>query len=101
MAPELRKTVTLSDGRIATVRRSKGGDLIHAQEIGGSNRIKFTCALLARITEIDGRPVVFEDVKELYASDIDRLSTEASGDFLSSTEKPSPASSNGDSPSPS
>lgn len=99
MAAELRKTVTLSDGRIASVRRAKNRDLIRAaDQIGESkNRYKFMCAMLAQIIELDGHPVVFEDVLDLYASDSDRLSEAAGSDFLSSTAAPSPSSSNGDS----
>ncbi len=81
------KTVTLSDGRVATVRRPKMRDMIRAQDaIAGEpheNRFKFTCALLAQVVMLEGRPCVMEDIQELFASDCDRLAKAAGGDFLS------------------
>lgn len=93
------KQVTLSDGKVATIRRPKGRDLIRAHDAAGdgANRFKFTCAMLAQIVTLDGRACVFEDVQELYASDIDRLAGEASGDFLSSGAPSSSSSSSTDS----
>ena len=95
-APDQSKSVTLSDGTIAIIRRPRGRDLIRAQEVAGKdNKFKFTCALLGQITQLNGEPCVMEDIEELWASDIDRLSQEAAGDFLSSTGPSSPSSSNG------
>ncbi len=95
--PDQVKTVTLSDGTIATVRKPRGRDLIRAQEVAGSdNKFKFTCAMLAQVTQLNGDPCVMEDIMELWAADIDLLSREAAGDFLSSTAPSSPSSSNGD-----
>ena len=95
MANEPIKAVTLSDGRIAKLRRPRGKDLIVAQNAApGDNKIKYTCALLAQIMTVDDHVVVLEDVQEMYASDIDMLATEAaSRDFLSSSEPTSPPSS--------
>jgi hypothetical protein len=92
------KTVTLSDGKVVTIRRPKGRDLIKAKEIAGEdNKIKFGYALLAQVILIDGEPVVMEDVAGLWADDLDLLSREAQEGFLSSTTKSSPSSSSGDS----
>jgi hypothetical protein len=80
------KTITLSDGIVATIRRPRGRDLVHAQEVAGAdNKFKFTCAMLAQVTRFGGEPCVMEDIMELWASDIDLLSKEAAGDFLSSS----------------
>jgi hypothetical protein len=96
-APDQSKTVTLSDGTIATVRKPRGRDLVRAQDAaGGENKFKFTCAMLAQVTELNGEPCVMEDIMELWAADIDLLSREAAGDFLSSSAPSSPSSSSGD-----
>ena len=41
----------------------------------------------------NGEPCVMEDIMEMFAADIDLLSHEAAGDFLSSSEESSPSSS--------
>ena len=95
-APDQVKTVLLSDGSSATIRRARGRDLIRAQEIAdGDNKFKFTCAMLSQLVQLNGEPCVMEDVAELWASDLDLLSREASADFLSSSEPSLPSSSNG------
>jgi hypothetical protein len=94
--PDQTKTITLSDGTPATVRKPRGRDLIRAQDIaGGDNKFKFTCAMLAQVTFLNGEPCVMEDIMELWAADIDLLSRETAGDFLSSSAPSSPSSSNG------
>jgi hypothetical protein len=94
--PDQVKTITLSDGTVATIRRARGRDLIRAQDIAaGDNKFKFTCAMLAQVTQLNGEPCVMEDIAELWASDLDLLSREAAGDFLSSSAPSSPVSSNG------
>jgi hypothetical protein len=96
VSPDQTKTVTLSDGTVATVRRPRGRDLIRAQDAaGGENKFKFTCAMLAQVTQLNGEPCVMEDIMELWAEDIDLLSRETAGDFLSSSAPSSPSSSNG------
>jgi hypothetical protein len=82
--PDQTKTVTLSDGTLATVRKPRGRDLVRAQDFAGSdNKFKFTCAMLAQVTQLNGEPCVMEDIMELWAADIDLLSRETAGDFLS------------------
>ena len=61
----------------------------------GENKFKFTCAMLAQVTELNGQPCVMEDIIELWAADIDLLSRETAGDFLSSSAPSWPSSSNG------
>ena len=97
IVPDQLKTITLSDGTIAVIRKPRGRDLIRAQDVAGSdNKFKFTCAMLAQVTQLNGEPCVIEDIMELWAADIDLLSRETAGDFLSSNAPSSPSSSNGD-----
>ena len=99
--PDQVKTVTLSDGTVATIRRPRGRDLVRAQEVAGTdNKFKFTCAMLAQVTQLSSEACVMEDIMELWASDLDLLSREAAADFLSSTASSSPSSSNGASNTP-
>jgi hypothetical protein len=99
--PDQVKTVTLSDGTFATIRRPRGRDLVRAQEAAGTdNRFKFTCAMLAQVTQLGNEPCVMEDIMELWASDIDLLSREAAADFLSSSAPSSPSLSSGASATP-
>ncbi len=94
MAESFTKEIVLSDGRIAKMRRPTAADLIKAQDgVGPSeNKFKYICCLLAEIVTIDGKQQVFEDIKALWATDVDRLSKEANGlDFLSSSARTSPA----------
>ena|SRR5260370_24345807 len=94
--PDQVKTVTLSDGTVATIRRPRGRDLVRAQEVAGTdNKFKFTCAMLAQVTQLSSEACVMEDIMELWASDIDLLSRETAADFLSSSAPSSPSSSNG------
>jgi hypothetical protein len=99
--PDQVKTITLSDGTVATIRRPRGRDLVRAQEVAGTdNKFKFTCAMLAHVTQLSGEPCVMEDIMELWASDIDLLSREAAADFLSSSAPSLPSSSSGASNTP-
>jgi hypothetical protein len=90
-APDQAKTIKLSDGTVATIRRPHGRDLEVARS---ENKFKFTCAM--QVTQLNGEPCVMEDIMELWVADIDLLSREAAGDFLSSTAPSSPSSSSGD-----
>jgi hypothetical protein len=95
-APDQVKTVTLSDGTVATVRRARGRDLVRAQDVAGDdNKFKFTCAMLAQVTMLNSEPCVMEDIMDMWADDINRLANEAAADFLSSNAPSLPSSSNG------
>ncbi|MBV8056738.1 MAG: hypothetical protein JOZ29_14985 [Deltaproteobacteria bacterium] len=90
--PDQVKTITLSDGTIATLRRPRGRDLVRAQAVAGTdNKFQFTCAMLAQVAQLAGEPCVMEDIMELWASDIDLLSKAAADDFLSSSAPSSPS----------
>ena len=61
-APDQVKTVLLSDGSSATIRRARGRDLIRAQEIAdGDNKFKFTCAMLSQLVQLNGPRVAVND----------------------------------------
>lgn len=67
------KTVTLpSSGRIATVRKGKGKDMrIAARHTNpAQDPIGYAMALAAQLTEIDGKPVVPEDLDEMDMDDV-------------------------------
>jgi len=104
--PEQTKTLTLSDGTVAVIRRPRGRDLARAQMIVPDpevKKIEYTAAMLAQVTTLNGDPCVMEDILELWAGDINLLSKEAASDdgFLPLTESSSHSLLNGDSRTPS
>ncbi len=66
-------TFTLPSGRVATVRREPmGGDLEKAFDVAGkraANPVALSCAMFAQVGEIDGKPVVYEDIRDSSALD--------------------------------
>jgi hypothetical protein len=70
MAENLR-TITLPSGRSATLRTAKVRDLLQAHRTTGfsSEPMIIATALVAQVTMLDGRPVVYEDLLELPAED--------------------------------
>lgn len=90
------KQIVLSDGRVAVMRRPRGKDLIAANRVSPKigDPFSFTYALLAQVVMIDGKPVVAEDIAQMYASDTDLLAAEANkSDFLESSSRTSQPSS--------
>lgn len=65
-----KKSVTISDGRVISVRRAKVKDLAHAenQPKNKENLVKYA-QFAAKIT-IDGKPAVMEDVLEFFEDDL-------------------------------
>lgn len=60
---------TLPSGKTYTVRPGKGRDLLAAQRAAKSpDEIPY--ALIAQLVEIDGKPVVYEDVLEMDLPDV-------------------------------
>ncbi len=87
------KVITLSDGRIAKLREVKTSDLFKAEAVApDKNSLLFLGAVIARITTIDDKQIVPEDIALLPGADFLKLSG-AMNDFLSSTAPSSPASS--------
>lgn len=79
------KTFTLPSGRIAVLRNGKGHDLLQAQMKAKTSE-ELPYALIAELAEIDGQPLVYEDILDMDLSDVVALQGEISGKFL--TAKP-------------
>lgn len=94
------KTLTLPSGALATLRRGKGRDLMRAQRIvpGNAEPMAVTFALIAELTEINGKPIVYEEVLEMDLQDVLQLLPEALGNFPLPPLPDSPPSSTSDYP---
>lgn len=71
--PDGARAVTLpSSGQIATVRKGKGKDMrIAARHVNpAQDPIGYAMALAAQLTEIDGKPVVPEDLDQMDMDDV-------------------------------
>ena len=63
------KEIKLSDGKLAVIEDGKGLDLLNAQKKAKtSDEIPY--ALIAELTEIDGKYLVYEDILELPIEDV-------------------------------
>ncbi len=63
------KEIKLSDGKLAVIKDGKGLDLLNAQKKAKtSDEIPY--ALIAELTEIDGKYLVYEDILELPIEDV-------------------------------
>ncbi len=62
----------LSDGREAAILKGKGKDLIKAAKVAGANAtsMELSFALASALTQIDGKPVVYEDLGEMPLDDV-------------------------------
>jgi hypothetical protein len=71
------KEIKLPSGRLAVVRRGFGRDLIRAHRAVGHNPepTAITFALIAELTQVDGKTIVYEDVQAMELGDV--LSLEA------------------------
>lgn len=69
---EIKKKVKLSDGREAAILKGKGKDLIRAAKVAGANAtsMELSFALASALTQIDGKPVVYEDLGEMPLDDV-------------------------------
>ena len=68
-------TFNLSSGKVATMRPGKGRDLLNAQRVA-REPAEVNFALLAELTEIDGKHLVMEDYLEMDLGDVLKLSEE-------------------------
>lgn len=74
------KTLNLPSGKIATLKKGKGHDLLQAQmKAKTSEEIPY--ALIAELTEIDGQALVYEDILDMDLEDVIALQSEISGKF--------------------
>src|ERR1700722_6728945 len=66
-----KKTITLPSGLVATVRKGKGRDLMHAQRATGVTEVApMLLALVAELCEIDGKKIVYEQELEMDLEDV-------------------------------
>ena len=95
------RTIVLPSGVYAEVRKGRGRDLMRAQRAasgGDSSAVVF--ALIAELTLLDGRKMVYEDVLEMDLADVMVLQAEVIGEnFDRPPQRASQASSNPDSQS--
>ena len=74
------KTLILPSGKVATLKKSRGYDLLQAQQKAKTSE-EIPYALIAELTEIDGQKLVYEDILELDLEDVIALQAEISGKF--------------------
>ena len=72
------KKITLPSGKIATLRKGIGYDLLQAQQKAKTSE-EIPYALIAELAEIDGQKLVYEDILELDLEDVIVLQAEISG----------------------
>jgi len=92
-------TITLPSGKSAAIRKGSGRDLMRAQRAVGSHSdpAAVIFALIAELTVIDGKKLVYEDVLALELADVLTLQVEVAGaNFQSPRPAPSPPSSTSD-----
>jgi hypothetical protein len=77
-----RRVITLPSGRVATVRKGFGRDLMRAQRAGGASGepSAVVFALVAELAEIDGAKVLYEDVLAMELGDVLALQAEVAGE---------------------
>jgi hypothetical protein len=85
------RTITLPSGKAAALRKGKGRDLMRAQRAvaGSAHPDAVIFALIAELAQINGAPVVYEDVLEMDLDDVLVLQAEvAEANF----QEPAPVS---------
>lgn len=76
------KELTLSSGAKASIKKGKGRDFLNAlRKTQNANEIIF--ALIAEVTQINGKPIVMEDLYEMDLTDVLQLQMEIAGNFQS------------------
>jgi hypothetical protein len=80
-APAQSHTIALPSGKTAALRRGKGRDLMRAQRAtaGNPDPTAVVFALIAELAQIDGAPIVYEDVAEMDLGDVLVLQAEVTG----------------------
>lgn len=76
-----RRTITLPSGKTAELRKGKGRDLMRAHRAvaGNSEPMSLGFALIAELAQVDGKPLVYEDILEMDLDDVLTLEGEVSG----------------------
>jgi hypothetical protein len=75
------RNIRLPSGRAASIRRGKGRDLMraHRAAAGSPEPLAVSFALVAELAEVDGRPIVYEDVLAMDLEDVLALQAEVVG----------------------
>src|SRR5271166_2723051 len=75
------RTIELPSGGQAEVRKGLGRDLMRAQRVAvGGDASAVVFALIAELTRLDGRKIVYEDVLEMDLADVMVLQAEVIGE---------------------
>ena len=75
------KGIDLPSGARAEVRKGTGRDLMRAQRaVAGGDASAVVFALIAELTQIEGRKIVYEDVLEMELADVMALQAEVIGE---------------------
>lgn len=85
------KTITLPSGKVATIHRGVGFDLLQAQTKAKTPE-EIPYALIAELAEIDGNKLVYEDILQMDLEDVITLQGEISGKFDRKTSTPATTS---------
>jgi|SRR5271156_2108186 len=95
------RAITLPSGTHAEVRKGYGRDLMRAQRAAaGGDASAVVFALIAEVTLVNGRRIVYEDVLEMDLADVMALQAEVIDEnFDRPPQRASQASSNPDSQS--
>ena len=93
------RTIDLPSGSRAEVRKGYGRDLMRAQRAAaGGDANAVVLALIAEVTRVNGRKIVYEDVLEMDLADVMALQAEVIDEnFDRPPQRASQASSNPDS----
>ena len=84
------KTLTLpQSGKTATIRSGKGRDMRAIHRLTNGAPEDATFAMIAVLAQIDGQPVLFEDVLEMDIPDISALSDAIGQNFSPTPTKSS------------
>ncbi len=96
------REVTLPSGKVAQIRKGNGRDLKAARSAAkardGWTEDDVNWAVIAQLTQIDGNPIVMEDLGEMELMDVIALEIAVLGNDSSSAEKTSSPSSTEASP---
>ena len=73
--------ITLPSGRVATIRKAKGRDLMHAHRVaaGYPEPISISFALIAEVARLEGKQLVYEDILDMNLDDVLALENAISG----------------------
>jgi hypothetical protein len=75
------RAIELPSGAQAEIRKGHGRDLMRAQRVAaGGDASAVIFALIAELTQLDGRRVVYEDVLEMNLADVMALQAEVIGE---------------------